>query len=57
MSKKIAAITAFLVGLFWLIRKSRLPRPPEDHDNNKGELDEEQAAVITSTWTILHPPS
>jgi hypothetical protein len=56
MSKRIAAITAFFLGLFWLIRRSKDLRPPEDNSDNKEPIAKEQAAVIASTWTILHPP-
>ncbi len=55
--KVAAAITAFLIGIFWWIRKQKVHQPDMDQGENKEELDEEQAAITAATWTVLHPPS
>ncbi len=62
----VTGIISFcLVGSMWII-SSLLHRPIIGNgniksgkvlDDQKGSLDEEQAAVITATWTILNPPS
>jgi len=58
-------ISFCLVGSMWII-SSLLHRPiigneniksGKDLDDQKELLNEQQAAVTTATWTILHPPS
>jgi hypothetical protein len=61
----IGVISFCLVGSMWII-SSLVHRPiigngniksGKDLDDKKGSLDEQQAAVTTATWSILHPPS
>lgn len=62
----IIGITSFtLVSILWVISSlihrpiisPGLPKPHRDQGEMRDVLDEEQAAVTTATWTILHPPS
>ncbi len=54
-----------LVGSLWIISSLRhrpilggeYPEPGQEQAEPNNLLDEEQAAVTTATWTVLHPPS
>jgi len=61
----MGVISFTLVGSLWII-SSLLHRPilgggyPEtgqEQAEPNDSTDEEQAAVTTATWTVLHPPS